>query len=122
MTNNFIDCPCCNAGVIRVKNGKIDRHEQGLRFIPYRLYHALESKSPGNPRMTVHEQMLSNLCPASGKTEQQAMEIYRVFMLSNCNECQSWGKCPKQDERGREACENFESDPIGWAFKMLVLS
>lgn len=69
--NDFIECPCCQAGGIRVHKGKIDRHETGLRYIPYRLYHRFEGR-----KKPVTELMQKNLCPASSKTPDEAMKIY----------------------------------------------
>ena len=58
----FISCPECNS-CISVINGKISRHERGLGYVPYRLYHKI-SKVTGR---SVKDLAKSSICEASGK-------------------------------------------------------
>ena len=39
----FINCPRCDA-CVSVINGKIARHERGLGYVPYKLYHRVSKK------------------------------------------------------------------------------
>ncbi len=57
----FRECPECGV-CISIINGKVSRHEKGLGYTPYRLYHAFARKGGGS----VKEQAKKNLCKASG--------------------------------------------------------
>jgi len=69
---SFETCPVCPWWSIRVVNGKIVRHERGLGYVPYELYRKIERFKPNDPEHTVKAQMKRNLCPASGKTMEEA--------------------------------------------------
>ncbi len=57
----FRECPECGA-CISIINGKVSRHERGLGYNPYRLYHGMSRRS-GTP---VKELAKKNLCKGSG--------------------------------------------------------
>lgn len=61
MKKEYDNCPVCNACVL-VTNGKIARHERGLGYTPYRLYHKIE-RITGT---SVKEQAKNNHCKGSG--------------------------------------------------------
>ena len=61
MVNECRECPNCGT-YVPIINGKISRHERGLSYVPYRLYHKI-SKINGT---SVKEQAKSNLCSGSG--------------------------------------------------------
>ena len=63
----FISCPECVTASVRVQDGRIIRHERGLGYVPYRLYHKFHRRHPRNSRLTVKAQAKRNLCTASGK-------------------------------------------------------
>jgi len=71
MTKEYVTCPCCPCWGIAVINGRIVRHETGLGYVPYRLYHHIEKRTG----TSVRDQMRKNLCPASGKTIEQARAL-----------------------------------------------
>ncbi len=58
----FRECPECDV-CISIINGKVSRHERGLGYIPYRLYHAFVRRKCGS---SVKEQAKANLCKGSG--------------------------------------------------------
>lgn len=58
----FISCPGCGA-CVSVIDGRISRHEKGLGYVPYRLYHKIQ-KITGT---SVKEQAKANLCNLSDK-------------------------------------------------------
>jgi hypothetical protein len=62
---DYIECPECPTG-IRVTNGRIVRHEVGLGYVPYDLYHLFAKRHKNDPKMTVKAQAKRQLCPASG--------------------------------------------------------
>lgn len=72
----FDDCPCCPTWCIAVINGKIVRHEKGLGYVPYRLYHRIERKTG----TSIRDQMRKNLCLASGKTMEQARTLAKKLL------------------------------------------
>lgn len=62
MVKEYRQCPVCDS-YVAVINGKIARHEKGLSYVPYRLYHKIEKISGSS----VKQQAKNNLCKASGR-------------------------------------------------------
>jgi hypothetical protein len=67
---DVISCPCCDVD-ISIYNKKIPRHERGLRYVPYGLYHGF-SRMSGS---FINDLARRNLCPASGKTIEEANKV-----------------------------------------------
>jgi hypothetical protein len=78
----YIECPGCPIG-IRVSQGRIARHERGLGYVPYGLYHLLEKRHPEDSSMTVKAQAKRQLCPASGKTPEEARVVCGRFLIQS---------------------------------------
>lgn len=77
----YDECPCCDNWSIAVINGRVVRHESGLGYVPYRLYHAFAKHYPNDESMSVKNQAKRQLCPASGKTIKEARKIQRKRKL-----------------------------------------
>ena len=56
-------CPECGCGVRLNSQSKFLRHERGLAYVPYKLYHKF-ARITGS---SVKEQVKNNLCSGSGQ-------------------------------------------------------
>lgn len=67
----YDECPCCSNWSVKVSNNTIVRHEKGLGYVPYRIYHKMEKTPEG-----VRAMAKRNLCPASGKSIEEARAFH----------------------------------------------